>query len=269
MHSIVVGIGRDNYLVVPEVLDVVFDSERGDQQVELFVLGHLLAAFLVAVDGLAPEREHCLAVRVARLGDGSARRVALGDEYRRVLDVVLVLRVDLLVVVVAAVAQLLVVDAAALVALAHLLLDSRDFLALLLRGLYLLLYGRDYLLVYAQVVVEVLGYEVVDVGPDGGADLGVEHSVLVGLLPLPHIVGAELGLGLAFEVGLLYLYADGPDYALAAVGRFVVLLEEVLEGLGYCLPEGREMGASVAGVLPVDEGGDVLAVGIAVAAFFR
>ena len=118
---------------------------------------------------------------------------------------------------------------------------------------------------YSQVVVEVLGYEIVDVGPDGGADLGVEHSVLVGLLPLPHIVGAELGLGLAFEVGLLYLYADGPDYALAAVGRLVVLLEEVFEGLGYGLPEGREMGASVAGVLPVDEGGDVLAVGIAVA----
>ena len=62
----------------------------------------------------------------------------------------------------------------------------------------------------------------------------------------------------------LDLDGDGAHHALAHVLGLVVLLEEILEGLGDGLAVGREMGAAVAGVLAVDERGDVLAVAAAV-----
>ena len=165
----------------------------------------------------------------------------------------------------AAVAQLAVVDVGALVALAGLLLDAGDLLTLLLGGLDLVLDDRDNLLVDVEVVVQILRDEVVDVGADGGADVGLERSRFVVYLLLPHVVGSELGLGLAFEVRLLDLDADGAHDALAAVGGVVVLLEELLERLGDGLAVGGQVRAAVAGVLAVDKGGDVLAVGVAVA----
>ena len=172
----------------------------------------------------------------------------------------------------AAVAQLAVIDIRLLVPFPGLLLDPGDFLALRLGLLDLVLDDRNNVLVDSQVVVQILGDEVIDVRADGrpAVDLdgavGVENllAVPVGLLLLPHVGGSELGLCLAFEVRLLDLDADRPDDALAAVLRSVVLLEEILERLRYGLPERREVGATVTGVLSVDERGDVLAVGVAV-----
>ena len=88
--------------------------------------------------------------------------------------------------------------------------------------------------------------------------------MLVGLVFLPHICGAELGLCLALEIRLLDLDAYSSDDALTAVLGFVILLEIVLEGLRDGLPERRQVGASVSGVLAVDERGDILTVGVAV-----
>ena len=73
MHSVIIGIGRDDDLVVSEILDVLLESECVDQQVELFVLRDLLAALLVAVDRLSSEREYCLGLCIAGLCDGTAR----------------------------------------------------------------------------------------------------------------------------------------------------------------------------------------------------
>ena len=83
-----------------------------------------------------------------------------------------------------------------------------------------------------EVVVQVLGDEVIDKAPDGRADVGGQDSVLSFDLLLPHVVGSEFGLCLTFEVRFLNLDADGTHDALAAVSRLVVLLEEILEGLG-------------------------------------
>ena len=55
VHAVVIGIGGDHYAVVAEILEIVFDSEGRDQEVELFVLGHFPAALLVTVDGLSPQ----------------------------------------------------------------------------------------------------------------------------------------------------------------------------------------------------------------------
>ena len=264
MHSVVIGIGRHDDVVVAEVLHVVFHSQGGYEQVELLVLGHLLAALLEAVDGLAAEAEHRLVVGVARLGDGSACGVALGDEYAGLLHELLCLLGALVVEVEAAVAELAVVDVRLLVALAGLLLDSRDLFALLLAGLDLLLYDGDDVRIHMEVVVQVLGHEVVDERPDGGTVLDAHRAVRLLHLLFPGVHRTELHLGLRLEVGLLYLHADGSDDAHAAVLWGVVLLEEFLERLGHGLAVGGEVGASVPCVLAVDEGTDVLAVGVAV-----
>ena len=124
----------------------------------------------------------------------------------------------------------------------------------------------------AEIIIQVLGNEVVDERPDGRAAVYLQRSVRVldllavgvGLVFLPHIGGTQLGLGLALEVRLLDLDADGTDYALAAVLRLVVLLEIILERLGDGLAEGGQVGTSVPRILSVDERRYVLSVGIAV-----
>ena len=105
----------------------------------------------------------------------------------------------------------------------------------------------------SQVVVQILGHKVVDICADGRAHLIVQHPVGIRFLSFPHVCGAEFGLGLAFEVRLLYLYADGTYDTLAAVCRLVVFLEEILEGLGYGLSVCCQMSTAVAGVLSVYE----------------
>ena len=163
-----------------------------------------------------------------------------------------------------AVAELAVIDVGLLVALARLFLDAGNLLSLRLGGLDLLLDDRDDIQVHVEIVVEVLGDEVVDEAPDGRSAVDGRGAVVVFDLLLPHVGGAELGLGLAFEDRFLDLDGDGADDALADVLGLVILLEEVLERLGDGLAVGGQVGPAVAGVLAVDEGGDVLAVAVAV-----
>ena len=132
MHSVVIGIGGHYYVVVAEVVDVVLHAEGVDEEVEFFVFGYALAAFLVGIDRLAAQAEHSLVCGVAGLGDGSACGVALGDEDAAALDVFLRLLRSLVAVVVAAVAEFTVIDGGLAVALAGLLLDAGDLLPFLL-----------------------------------------------------------------------------------------------------------------------------------------
>jgi hypothetical protein len=55
VHSVVIGIGRYDDLLVAEILDVILQSKCIDEEVELFVLSNLLAAFLISVDRLSSE----------------------------------------------------------------------------------------------------------------------------------------------------------------------------------------------------------------------
>ena len=73
VHSVVIGIGSDDDLVIAQILHVVLETECVDEQVELVVLSHLLAAFLVAVYRLSSEAEYRLSLGLACLGDSSAR----------------------------------------------------------------------------------------------------------------------------------------------------------------------------------------------------
>ena len=111
MHSVVIGIGRHNDLVISEIFDILLKSECVNQKVQLFVLRDLLAAFLVAVDRLTSEREYSLCLCVTSLCDCSARRISLGDEYAGKLSELLLGCRQLVLVVLLAVAELLVVYA--------------------------------------------------------------------------------------------------------------------------------------------------------------
>ena len=172
----------------------------------------------------------------------------------------------------AAVAQLAVIDIRLLVSFPGLLLDPGDFLALRLGLLDFVLDDRNNVLVDSKVVVQIFGDEVIDVRSDGWPSVDLYGAIRilhllavpVRLLLFPHIGGTELGLRLTLEVRLLNLYADRSYYALTAVLRSVVLLEEILECLGDGLTESGQMGSSVTGVLAVYERRDVLAVGVAV-----
>ena len=172
----------------------------------------------------------------------------------------------------AAVAQLAVIDIRLFVSFPGLLLDPGDFLALRLGLLDFVLDDRNNVLVDSQVVVQIFGDEVIDVRSDGWPSVDLYGAIRilhllavpVRLLLFPHIGGTELGLRLTLEVRLLNLYADRSYYALTAVLRSVVLLEEILECLGDGLTESGQMGSSVTGVLAVYERRDVLAVGVAV-----
>ncbi len=166
--------------------------------------------------------------------------------------------------VVAAVAELAVVDGGFLGPFAGLFLDAGNFFAFGLGGFDLVLDDGNDLHVHVEVVVQVLGDEVVHEGADRGT--AVYRGAAVGPFDLlfPHVGGAELGLGLAFEDGLLDLDGDGAHNALADILGLVVFFVEVFEGLGDGFAVGGQMGAAVACVLAVDEGGDVFAVAVAV-----
>ena len=55
VHSVVIGIGRYDDVLVAEVLHVVLQTESIDEQVEFLILSNPFAAFLVAVDRLSSE----------------------------------------------------------------------------------------------------------------------------------------------------------------------------------------------------------------------
>ncbi len=272
VHPVVIGIGRHHNPVVAQVSHVVLHSESVQQQVQLLVLRHLLAALLVAVDRLSAEAEHRLRLRVACLGDCTARGVTLGDEYAREVNLFLVLLGDLVSQMQLAVAQLAVIDIRPLVAFAGLLLNPRNLLAFGLRCDDFSLNHRDYVLVYMEIVVEIRLYEIVDESPDCGAPLDSVRSVglldriavFVQNLLLVGVGRAELRLGLPFEIRLLYADADCSYDSLPDVLRSVVLLVELLESLCDGFPECRQMRSPVAGVLSVHERRDVLPVGVAV-----
>ena len=128
VHTVVIGIGSYDDLVVAEVVDVLLESKSVNKEVEFLILGNLLAAFLVRVDRLASEREYCLCLSITCLGYGSARRVTLGDEDTGLLAKLLLACRELILEVILAVAKLLVVYACTLVALLCLFLKILSLL---------------------------------------------------------------------------------------------------------------------------------------------
>ena len=236
VHTVHVGIGRDNHLVVAQVLEPVFDVEGRLQKVPFLVLVHDLLRKAVAVLRLTAQAEHRLGFGVTCRRDGTRCRITLGNEDHG-LALERVLRVG---EVHAAVAQLLVVEVSLLGAFVRQLLDAGQFLAqfFVLRDAFQELLGRIFVLV--QVVVELAGHEIHDPGAECGAVRGCGGA-------------AELRLGLRFENRFLDAHGNRPDNAVAHVGSIEFLLEVVAHALHETLAECRLVGAALGGVLAVHE----------------
>ena len=145
-----------------------------------------------------------------------------------------------------AVAQFLVVERHLLGRLAGLLLDARNRLALLFVLDDLLLENLRRLGVLVQVVVEVLAQKVHD-------EVAHRHARL-------DLLRTELDLGLRLEDRVGDLDRNGGDNRRADVRGVVILVVELLDGLGDGLAERRLMRAALRGVLAVDEREVALAV---------
>ena len=87
MRAVDVGVGHDDDLVVPSLLELELladaGADRGDERLDLGVREHLVDPVLLDVDDLAAERQDRLRVPVAALLRGAARGVALDDEELR------------------------------------------------------------------------------------------------------------------------------------------------------------------------------------------
>ena len=184
--------------------------------------------------GLPRRGEYCLAVDVPGGDHGAGGREALGEEDRGELALGPVAKVAL------AVLEAGDLELDALGGLLGLLLHHVELGAELLVGDDLLLEALGRGGVAPEIVVEAA----LDLLHDPGLDVGV----------------AELVLGLALENGILELDGHGRGHALAHVLAPVGGLEELVDGLEDALPEGREVGTPVRGVLAVDEAEVFLAI---------
>ena len=242
VHSVHIGIGGDDDVVVSQVLDVLVDVQGGLQQVELLVLVAHFLGHSQAVERLTAQAEHGLGLHVAALGDASRCGVALGDEDGA-LEAFLVVGVE----VDTTVAELTVVQADLLRTLAGGLLDAGNLLALLFVGLDLRLKDADRFGVLVQVVVQVAFQDVEDVGLEERAVVGA-----VGVVGR-EVGGSEFGLRLCLKHRLLNPHTQSANQALTDVGRLVFLLVELAHHAGVAFAESRLMGAAFGGVLAVDE----------------
>ena len=246
VHAVHIGIGGHDDLVVAQPVEPVFNVEGGLQQVEFLVLVYHLLGQPVRVEGLAAQREYGLCVHVAALGDGTAGRVALGDEDARFGFLLLAFAV---VQVIAAIAQLAVVQVGFLGTFAGQFGDTGNGLALFLGVLNLLEHHFGHQRIFVQVVVYF--------GLDEVAHVFVYRRA--GRLAFlrygrPHVVRAQLGLGLALKHGLLHVDGNGGHQSVADVGIIHVLVVELLDGAGQVLFQGCLVCTALGGVLAVDKG---------------
>ena len=234
MHTVHVGISRDNHLVVAQVLEAVFDVEGGLEQVPFLVLVHDFLGKAVAVLRLTAQAEYCLGLGVACRGDGTGGGITLGNKNHG-LALERVLRVG---EVHAAVAELLVVEVCLLGALVREFLDAGQFLAqfFVLRDAFQELLGR--ILVLVEVIVQFAGHKIHNPGTERGAVRGRGGA-------------AQLCLGLGFENRFLDAHGNSTHDAVAHVGCVVFLLEVVAHALDQALAECRLVGTALGGVLAV------------------
>ena len=247
VHAVDVGIGGDDDAVVTQVFDAVFDVEGVLEEVEFLVFVNDFFGEAKAVQGLSFEGEDGLGFGVAGFGDGTGGGIALGDEdhgFRS--QFVFGVEVDF------AIAEFAVVEVGFFGAFVGDLFDAGDVFALAFALFDPLeeFFGDG--LVFVEVVVEVV--------PDDVVDPGADHFALAAGFG---VGGAEFGFGLGFEDGFLGADGDGADDGCPDVGGIEFFVVEFADGFDDGFAEGLLVGAALGGVLPVDEGVVLFAVGAA------
>ena len=251
VHAIDIGIGRHNDLVVSKPFHAVLDVEGRLQKVEFFVLIDHLLGETIRVERLTTEAEYGLRVHVAALGDGTAGRVALGDE-----DTGFFLLVALGVIQVeTAVTELAVVEVRFLGTFTGQLGDTGNGLAFLFRFLNLLQHHIGHLRILMQVVIDLgldeIAHKLVDTR--SGRLVFLRHG-------RPHVVRTQLGLGLALEHRFFHIEGYGRHDTVTDVGELLVLVVELLDGAGDVFLQGTLVRTALGGVLTVHKGIVFLAI---------
>jgi len=247
VHTIHIGIGGNDYLIVTEAVDAFFDVEGCLQKVELFVFVNDFLGQSKGVQGLTAKTEDGLCVHVAALGDGATGRVSLGDE-----DAALLTRISFVVVEVdAAIAQLAVVQVGFLGTFASQFGHTGNGLALLFRISYLLKHHLGHFGILVQIVIHLLLHEVAYV---------FVHTHPIGR----HGGRTELHLRLAFKHRLFHIEGNGGYDTVSDVSVFVILVIKFLDGAGNVFFESTLVRSAQGCVLSVDEGVVLFAILIGV-----
>ena len=162
VHTVDIGIGGDDDLIVAEAVYAVLDVERALEEEELLILVDSVSTEAKGIERFASEAEYGLRLGIASGGEGARCGVALGDEDGALLATVVVGigKVD------GAVAEFAVVQVGLLGLLAGLLLDAAYGLAFLLAIDNLLIDNLGRIEISAEIVIEVLGEEIADIGTD-------------------------------------------------------------------------------------------------------
>ena len=233
VHTVYIGICCHYHLIISKRVESVFNVERRLQQVELFVFVDHLFGEPERVQWFSAEREHRLCVHIAAFGDGSAGRIALGDEDARLLFP-FVLHVA---VVNAAVAQFSVVQVSFLGPFSCQFGNPRHSFSFAFALFHLVFNHLGNILVNVQIVVYLLFHKVAHIFVDAFA---------VG----SHLCRAQFNLRLAFEHRFLHVDGNCCHQSVSDVG-ILIFSEELLDGSGNMFLEGTLVSSALRGVLSV------------------
>ena len=247
MHTVHIGIGCDNHLIIPEPLDTVLYIKGSLQQVELLVLINDLLGQSVSIQRLTPQREDRLRLHITNLGNRTARRVPLGNE-----NTALVLPIAFgIVVVYAAITQLAVIQIRFLRTFPCQLRNPRYRFAFLFRCQYLFQHHIGHFAVFMQIIIQFLFQEIADKLCDGRS---------IG----SHVFRTELGLGLRLEYRFFHLDTDCRYHTVTNIGIFEILGIKLLNRTGSRFSESSQVRSSLRRMLPVHKRIIFLAILVAV-----
>ena len=152
MHTVDIGIGCNNHLLITQVLDIVINIECVVEELKLVICVCLRLLFAKSVEWLTTQRKYSLCKCVTRLGNRTRCRVTLGNEDHCLRSqLIFVTAVNLTV------AQVLIVKQQSLICLAALLLHARHSLTLLLTLDNLALDNLRHLWISVEVVIKLNG----------------------------------------------------------------------------------------------------------------
>ena len=221
------------------------------QKIELLVFIHHLLSQSIRVERLTTKTEYRLSIHITALGNRPTRRITLSDK-----NTCIFLLVTLYIVQVeTTIAQLTVVQVRFLSAFTSQLSHAGNGLTFLFRLLNLLQHHLCYLWILVQIVVDLgldeITYKLVDTWTCRLVFL--RHS-------RPHIVRAELGLGLALKHRFFHIEGNGCHDTITDIRKLLVLIIEFFDGTGNVLLQSTLMRTALCGMLPIDKGIVFLAI---------